>query len=105
KGGIAIRRGSQCSIPNGLRAKRLLRRGSILRTSMRMASRSGRWPRCVHNRSMAIASVNPANEELIQEFVPLSADELDQKLNLASETFRVYRNTSFSDRSRMMQRA
>ena len=54
---------------------------------------------------MAIASVNPANEELIQEFVPLSADELDQKLNLASETFRVYRNTSFSDRSRMMQRA
>jgi succinate-semialdehyde dehydrogenase / glutarate-semialdehyde dehydrogenase len=54
---------------------------------------------------MAIASVNPATEELIQEFISLSADELDQKLQLAYETFRVYRNTSFADRSRMMRRA
>jgi succinate-semialdehyde dehydrogenase / glutarate-semialdehyde dehydrogenase len=54
---------------------------------------------------MAIASVNPATEEVIQEFVPLCADELDQKLHLASETFRIYRKTTFADRRKLMCRA
>jgi succinate-semialdehyde dehydrogenase/glutarate-semialdehyde dehydrogenase len=54
---------------------------------------------------MAIASVNPATEQVLQEFVPLTSEELDQKLHLASETFRVFRKTSLSDRSHMMRKA
>jgi succinate-semialdehyde dehydrogenase/glutarate-semialdehyde dehydrogenase len=54
---------------------------------------------------MAIASINPANEELLQEFLPLTDDELDEKLHLASETFRVYRKTTFADRRHLMLRA
>jgi succinate-semialdehyde dehydrogenase/glutarate-semialdehyde dehydrogenase len=54
---------------------------------------------------MAIASINPANEELLEEFVPLTDDELNDKLHLASETFRVYRKTSFADRRQLMLRS
>lgn len=54
---------------------------------------------------MAIASINPATGETLKTFAALSAEEIEQKLQLAADTFRTYRNTSFSDRARMMQRA
>ncbi len=54
---------------------------------------------------MAIASINPTTGETLKTFSALSAEEIEQKLRLASDTFRTYRNTSFADRARMMHRA
>src|SRR5688500_12684750 len=54
---------------------------------------------------MAIASINPATGETLKTFSALSADEIEQKLQLAADTFQTYRRTSFADRSRMMVRA
>ena len=54
---------------------------------------------------MAIASINPATGETLKTFSALSAAQIEEKLQLAAETFRTYRRTSFADRSRMMQRA
>jgi succinate-semialdehyde dehydrogenase / glutarate-semialdehyde dehydrogenase len=54
---------------------------------------------------MAIASINPATGETLQTFESLSQEQLDAKLQLAHETFRTYRRTSFADRAQMMLRA
>ncbi|RJQ82067.1 NAD-dependent succinate-semialdehyde dehydrogenase [Pseudonocardiaceae bacterium YIM PH 21723] len=53
---------------------------------------------------MAIATVNPATGEQIREFAALTADQLEQKVRLAAETFPVYRRTSFADRARLLHR-
>jgi succinate-semialdehyde dehydrogenase / glutarate-semialdehyde dehydrogenase len=54
---------------------------------------------------MGIASINPTTGETLKTFQELTKDELEQKLQLAADTFRTYRRTSFTDRSRMMLRA
>ncbi len=54
---------------------------------------------------MPIASINPATGTLFQEFVPLSADQLEKKIHLAAETYRYYRKSTFADRARFMMRA
>ncbi|HEU4511076.1 MAG TPA: NADP-dependent succinic semialdehyde dehydrogenase [Pyrinomonadaceae bacterium] len=54
---------------------------------------------------MGIASINPATGETLKSFSALSAEEIEQKLQLAADTFQTYRHTPFSDRSRMMLRA
>ena len=54
---------------------------------------------------MAIASINPATGETLKTFNALSAEQIEAKLQLASDTFRTYSRTSFSDRARMMTRA
>jgi succinate-semialdehyde dehydrogenase/glutarate-semialdehyde dehydrogenase len=54
---------------------------------------------------MGIASINPATGETLKTFSALSAEEIDQKLQLAADTFQTYRRTPFSDRSRMMLHA
>ena len=54
---------------------------------------------------MAIASINPATGETLKTFSALSPQQIEEKLQLAAETFRTYRRTSFAHRSRMMQRA
>jgi len=54
---------------------------------------------------MTIASINPATGETLRNVSALSAEQIEQKLRLAADTFRSYRHTSFSDRSRMMTRA
>jgi succinate-semialdehyde dehydrogenase/glutarate-semialdehyde dehydrogenase len=54
---------------------------------------------------MAIASINPATGETLKTFSALSAAQIEEKLQLAADTFRTYRRTSFADRARMMQRA
>ncbi len=54
---------------------------------------------------MAIASVNPATGEVLKTFASLSDEELSAKLNLAAETFRTYRQTSFLYRAERMLRA
>ena len=54
---------------------------------------------------MTIASINPTTGEMLKTFQPNSADEIEQKLQLAAETFNSYRLTSFAERAQMMLRA
>lgn len=54
---------------------------------------------------MAIASINPATNETLMTFQPLSDVRIDQKLERAAQAFLVHRKTSFADRSRWMTRA
>lgn len=54
---------------------------------------------------MPIASINPATGETIKTFQPLDALQIEEKLQRASDVFRIYRNTSFSDREAWMLRA
>jgi succinate-semialdehyde dehydrogenase/glutarate-semialdehyde dehydrogenase len=54
---------------------------------------------------MAIATINPATGEQIKTFEPLSAAQIEQKLQLAASAFRVHRRTSFADRAAKMMRA
>ncbi len=54
---------------------------------------------------MPIASISPTTGETLKTFSAHSAEEIEQKLRLAADTFRIYRNTSFTERARMMQRA
>jgi succinate-semialdehyde dehydrogenase/glutarate-semialdehyde dehydrogenase len=54
---------------------------------------------------MSIASINPATGAVLKRFEPISEEMIDKKLARAAETFRTYRKTSFSDRSKWMLRA
>jgi succinate-semialdehyde dehydrogenase/glutarate-semialdehyde dehydrogenase len=54
---------------------------------------------------MAIATINPATGETLKTFTPLSDSEIEKKLQLAWDTFRDYRRTSFAERARKMMRA
>jgi succinate-semialdehyde dehydrogenase/glutarate-semialdehyde dehydrogenase len=54
---------------------------------------------------MTISSINPTDGKLLQSFSPLSDSEIDRKLQKASDAFRDYRRTSFSERARLMSRA
>jgi succinate-semialdehyde dehydrogenase/glutarate-semialdehyde dehydrogenase len=54
---------------------------------------------------MAIASINPTTGETLKTFTSLSTQQVDEKLQLAADTFRSYRRTPFTERARMMVRA
>jgi succinate-semialdehyde dehydrogenase/glutarate-semialdehyde dehydrogenase len=54
---------------------------------------------------MAIASVNPATGEVLKTFEPLTASQIDAKLQLAADTFETFRKTTFAERARMMNKA
>ena len=54
---------------------------------------------------MAIASINPATGETLKSFETLSAQQIEEKLQLAAGTFRTYRRTPFAERTRMMMGA
>ena len=54
---------------------------------------------------MAIASVNPANGEVLKTFAAISDEELAKKLDLAAATFKTYRQTSYAYRAERMLRA
>ena len=54
---------------------------------------------------MNIASINPYTGETLKTFTALSGAEIEEKLQLAAETFQTYRHTPFTDRSRMMMHA
>lgn len=53
---------------------------------------------------MAIATVNPATEEVLARFDPLSEAEIEEKLGLAAEAFRSFRYTAFAERARILLR-
>jgi succinate-semialdehyde dehydrogenase/glutarate-semialdehyde dehydrogenase len=54
---------------------------------------------------MPIATVNPATGELIKSFEPLSAAQIEEKLQRAAETFPTFRKLSFDERAAMMNNA
>ena len=54
---------------------------------------------------MPIASINPSTGETLKTFDALSAQQLEEKLRLAADTFRTYRRTTFAERTPMMLRA
>ena len=54
---------------------------------------------------MAIASINPTTGETLKTFNPHSADEIEQKLQTAVDTFRSHRLTSLEERAQKMFRA
>jgi succinate-semialdehyde dehydrogenase/glutarate-semialdehyde dehydrogenase len=54
---------------------------------------------------MAIATTNPATGEVIKTFEPLTAQQIEQKLQLAASAFQVHRKTSFAERAQNMMRA
>jgi succinate-semialdehyde dehydrogenase / glutarate-semialdehyde dehydrogenase len=54
---------------------------------------------------MAIATINPTTGETLKTFTALSAQQIEEKLQLAAEKFRTYRKTLFAERARMMTRA
>ncbi|MBO0882780.1 MAG: aldehyde dehydrogenase family protein, partial [Mycobacterium sp.] len=53
---------------------------------------------------MAIASINPATGETVRTFTELTDAELDRKLQVAADTFRSYRRTSYSQRAELLRR-
>jgi succinate-semialdehyde dehydrogenase/glutarate-semialdehyde dehydrogenase len=54
---------------------------------------------------MPIASINPSTGETLKTFDALSAQQIEEKLQLAADTFRTYRRTTFAERTPMMLRA
>ena len=54
---------------------------------------------------MAIASINPATGETLKTFNALSAEQIEEKLQLAADTFRTYSRTTFAERKPLMMRA
>ena len=53
---------------------------------------------------MALATVNPATGEVIKKFEPLSAEQIEQKLQSAAAAFRSHRSTPFAERAAKMMR-
>jgi len=54
---------------------------------------------------MPIASINPNDGKTIKTFESLTESQIDEKLQLATETFRSYRHTTFAERESMLMRA
>src|ERR1022692_4009389 len=51
---------------------------------------------------MAIATINPATGEVLKTFEPLSAAQIEEKLQRAASAFRTHRRTSFAERASKM---
>jgi len=54
---------------------------------------------------MAIATINPATGEVVQTFQPLTAEQIESKLQLAVSAFRAERKTPFAERAKRMMKA
>ncbi|HEX8815150.1 MAG TPA: NAD-dependent succinate-semialdehyde dehydrogenase [Terriglobales bacterium] len=52
---------------------------------------------------MAIATINPATGKTEKTFQALTDAQIEQKLQMAAETFKTYRLTPFAERARMMR--
>lgn len=53
---------------------------------------------------MAIATINPATGEVLKTFEPLTATQIEAKLQLATTAFQAHRRTSFAERATKMLR-
>jgi succinate-semialdehyde dehydrogenase / glutarate-semialdehyde dehydrogenase len=54
---------------------------------------------------MAIATINPATGETVEEFEPHSAEEIDRRIGRAADAVRELRRTTFADRAGWMRAA
>ena len=54
---------------------------------------------------MAIASINPANRQVLKTFEPLSDTQIEQKLQRAADAFSRHRKLPFAERARLMMKA
>jgi succinate-semialdehyde dehydrogenase/glutarate-semialdehyde dehydrogenase len=54
---------------------------------------------------LAIATTNPATGEVLKTFEPLTAMQIEEKVQLAASAFRMHRRTSFADRASKMLHA
>ncbi len=54
---------------------------------------------------MAIATINPSTGEVVQTFQPLTAGQIESKLQLAVSAFRAERKTPFAERAKRMMKA
>ncbi|MGA9979203.1 MAG: NAD-dependent succinate-semialdehyde dehydrogenase [Candidatus Sulfotelmatobacter sp.] len=54
---------------------------------------------------MAIATINPSTGEVVQTFQPLTAEQIESKLQLAVSAFRAERKTPFAERAKRMMKA
>lgn len=54
---------------------------------------------------MAIASINPANGQVLKTFEPLTDSQIQEKIRLAADTFPKFREWSFAKRAEMMRKA
>lgn len=54
---------------------------------------------------MPIATVNPANGELLKAYEALGEEEIESRLAAAESTFRHYRTTTFAERAERLNRA
>ncbi len=54
---------------------------------------------------MAIASINPANQQVLKTFEPLTQSQIEDKVQRAADAFLQYRQVPFSERARMMRAA
>jgi succinate-semialdehyde dehydrogenase/glutarate-semialdehyde dehydrogenase len=54
---------------------------------------------------MTIASINPSTGETLKNFEALTAAQIDEKLQLAADTFRSYRQTPMAERAAKMRHA
>jgi succinate-semialdehyde dehydrogenase/glutarate-semialdehyde dehydrogenase len=54
---------------------------------------------------MGIASINPANGEVLRKFEGLSDTAIEEKIRRAAETFPKFRKLSFGERAAMMRKA
>src|ERR1700730_13277337 len=59
----------------------------------------------IREPDMAIASINPANGQILETFEALSTSEIEGKLRLAAEAYSKHRRVPFAERARMMVRA
>lgn len=53
---------------------------------------------------MALKSINPANDELIQEHVELTDEEVAQRIDTAHQRYLTWRKTSFTERAEKMKK-
>ncbi|MGB3635557.1 MAG: NAD-dependent succinate-semialdehyde dehydrogenase [Rubrobacteraceae bacterium] len=54
---------------------------------------------------MAISTINPATGEEVKSFEPLGEEQVEEKLQRATDTYNEYRKTSFEERANMLTRA
>jgi succinate-semialdehyde dehydrogenase/glutarate-semialdehyde dehydrogenase len=54
---------------------------------------------------MAIATINPSTGEVVKTFEPLTASQIEQKLQLATSAFQAHRRSPFAERASKMVRA
>ena len=54
---------------------------------------------------MPIATINPATGRTVRTFDPLTADQLEARLQCAAEAYHRHRRTGFTERARLMLRA